>query len=86
MLAKVAEMHALRMACPEELAQSYIEEEQEQEIEKPKIQIEEHKTKLKAIQNIEELKTIWASLPAEAKKELEELKNELKAKYENKSV
>lgn len=27
MLAKVAEMHALRMACPEELSQSYIEEE-----------------------------------------------------------
>lgn len=27
MIAKVAEMHALRMACPEELSQSYIEEE-----------------------------------------------------------
>lgn len=27
MIAKVAEMHALRMACPEELGQSYIEEE-----------------------------------------------------------
>lgn len=27
MLAKVAEMHALRMACPEELSQSYTEEE-----------------------------------------------------------
>src|SRR3981189_3634379 len=27
MIAKVAEMHALRMACPEELAQSYVEEE-----------------------------------------------------------
>lgn len=31
MIAKVAEMHALRMACPEELSQSYIEEELEQE-------------------------------------------------------
>lgn len=27
MIAKVAEMHALRMACPEELSQAYIEEE-----------------------------------------------------------
>jgi hypothetical protein len=32
MLAKVSEMHALRMACPEELAQAYIEEEMESEI------------------------------------------------------
>ncbi len=29
MIAKVAEMHALRMACPEELSQQYIEEEME---------------------------------------------------------
>lgn len=32
MIAKVAEMHALRMACPEELAQAYVEEEMEREI------------------------------------------------------
>ncbi len=32
MIAKVAEMHALRKACPEELAQSYIEEEFDKEI------------------------------------------------------
>lgn len=31
MIAKVAEMHALRMACPEELSQSYIEEELERD-------------------------------------------------------
>jgi hypothetical protein len=31
MLAKVAEMHALRMACPEELSKEYIEEEFEME-------------------------------------------------------
>jgi hypothetical protein len=31
MIAKVAEMHALRMACPEELAQTYIEEEMDKE-------------------------------------------------------
>lgn len=32
MIAKVAEMHALRKACPEQLAQAYIEEEFEKEI------------------------------------------------------
>lgn len=32
MIAKVAEMHALRMACPEELSQAYSEEEVEKEI------------------------------------------------------
>lgn len=30
MIAKVAEMHALRMACPEEMSQTYIEEEFDQ--------------------------------------------------------
>lgn len=37
MIAKVAEMHALRMACPEELSQSYIEEELEAENRVPRI-------------------------------------------------
>lgn len=32
MIAKVAEMHALRMACPEELSQTYVEEEMEKEV------------------------------------------------------
>lgn len=32
MIAKVAEMHALRMACPEELSQAYVEEEMEREV------------------------------------------------------
>ncbi len=31
MIAKVAEMHALRMACPEELSQTYTEEEMEKD-------------------------------------------------------
>lgn len=33
MIAKVAEMHALRMACPEDLSQAYVEEEFERESE-----------------------------------------------------
>ncbi len=36
MIAKVAEMHALRMACPEELAKQYIEEEIEIEDKNPR--------------------------------------------------
>lgn len=35
MIAKVAEMHALRMACPEVTAQMYIEEEMEREAQNP---------------------------------------------------
>lgn len=42
MIAKVAEMHALRMACPEELSQQYIEEEMQLEHqESPQSRIEE---------------------------------------------
>lgn len=89
MLAKVAEMHALRMACPEELAQVYLEEEYEQDTVKAEIEeenkektIAENKTKLESCKNIEELKTVWASLPAEIKSALEETKETLKMKYE----
>lgn len=81
MISKVAEMHALRMACPEELSQMFTEEEVT-EI-KPAVVVQnfdEHKTKLGEAKNIDELKTIWASLPAEAKTELAGLKDELKTK------
>lgn len=83
MIAKVAEMHALRMACPEEMAQSYIEEEYQKEKVEVVINIEEHKAKLEQCKNLEELKTIWASMPAQAKTELATLKEELKKKYES---
>lgn len=84
MIAKVAEMHALRMACPEVLAQAYIEEEMEKGavIEKPevKIDIEQYRAKLEACKTLGDLTTVWLSLPVEAKKELEALKNEMKTK------
>lgn len=93
MIAKVAEMHALRMACPEELAQSYLEEEYEQDIVKGEIvednkqkQIEESKLKLEECKNIEELGFVWASLPAESKQALKDVKDNLKIKYENPTV
>lgn len=84
MLAKVAEMHALRKACPEELSKTYSEEEMQSEIkEVPSIDLDSFKTKLEATTNLEELKTIWSSIPIQAKQGLETLKEELKNKYEN---
>ncbi len=83
MIAKVAEMHALRMACPEELSQSYVEEEMEKEIEKPVIDLEQYKVKLEATTTLEELRSVFASLSGEAKKELRPLADALKKKYEN---
>jgi len=92
MLAKVAEMHALRMACPEELAQSYVEEEMERaerkdgQVIRPTVDLKECEAKLKATKSLEELKTVWAALPAEAKgdKSILDLKEGLKAQYEGK--
>lgn len=83
MIAKVAEMHALRMACPEELSQAYLEEEfakGESVKEIPSVDIEGYKAQLEACMTLEELKKVWPSLPILVKTELEGLKNELKTK------
>ena len=82
MIAKVAEMHALRMACPEELAQNYVEEEMHSEIQaKPVVDIFECGEKLEATKNLDELKKVWADLPQEAKADLKKLKNKMKKKH-----
>ena len=85
MIAKVAEMHALRMACPEEMAQMYVEEERERETAKEAavIDITAYETKLREVKSLDELKTVWANIPVQAKQSLETLKNELKDKYAN---
>lgn len=79
MIAKVAEMHALRMACPEELAQTYIEEEMEKGaiIEKPEVKIdtEPYRAKIESCQTVDELKSVWLPIPPEVKSLLEDLKN-----------
>lgn len=70
MLAKVAEMHALRMAFPEELAKSYIEEEQtptqnatvEVVIDYVGIQAQ-----FDACDTIEAVREVFSKLPQEAK-------------------
>ncbi len=60
MIAKVAEMHALRMACPEELAQVYIEEDYQAEaiIVDDKI-TEEIKKQIDEAKTVEDLKVIY---------------------------
>jgi len=84
MIAKVAEMHALRMACPEELGEAYAEEEFEQnavvqEHKVVEIDTTEAQKKLIACKTLPELQSVWVGLTAQEKKELEPLKNEVKA-------
>ena len=89
MIAKVAEMHALRAGFQEEMAQSYIEEEMEKEKglkTPPEIDLNELTEKLKATKTAEELKNVWVSIPAKAKVALDGLKKELKKQYENPKV
>lgn len=83
MIAKVAEMHALRKACPEEMSQVYTEEEIEKESDKKleHIDIATFENKLNAVKNFEELKSVWSSMPFEAKTALQGLKDTLKLKF-----
>lgn len=48
--------------------------------------LEEYKELLESSQNLEELKTNWASIDGTFKKELEEIKNLVKQKYESKAI
>lgn len=86
MIAKVAEMHALRMACPEELDKAYIEEEIGKEEIEERVIIndiaEEIRQKMEAAESKEELKKIWGNCPNDIKAELESLKEKLKNKFD----
>lgn len=84
MIAKVAEMHALRKACPEELAQEYIEEEMQREatVVVQEVNMSDWETKLRGCKKIEEIKSVWASMPQQAKGKLKGLKDELKVGLE----
>lgn len=82
MIAKVAEMHALRMACPEELSQSYLEEEVQIDMtSKVEMDMDSYKEKLEATKDIEELKRVWSAIPIEAKTKLADVKEAIKAKF-----
>lgn len=90
MLAKVAEMHALRMACPEELSQAYVEEEKESEIVHADVvvlTIEDYEKRLRSATTTEELRNAWALIPKEFHGDLREVANGLKKTLiENKTV
>jgi len=58
MIAKVAEMHALRKACPEEMAQVYVEEEY-QKPETTEANVMDYMEEVENINTIEELKTYY---------------------------
>ena len=89
MIAKVAEMHALRKACPEELAQSYVEEEIERETrvihDLQVVDVTEWKQKLEVCQSLETLNRTWADMPGDAKVALKEKYNEIKGFIESAS-
>lgn len=64
MIAKVAEMHALRMACPEELSQTYVEEERQADtVTVASVDVtdipDQLRVKVKEAKTEAELKTIW---------------------------
>lgn len=84
MIAKVAEMHALRKACPDELSQLYTEEEFAKEKgELPPFDVEPHYQRLAAASDMQDLQTIWASMPIQAKQDPRciTLKDELKRRF-----
>lgn len=73
MIAKVAEMHALRKACPEELAQVYVEEEMQHGPVKVEARdvtpqdYSEQEEMLLSIVSLPKLINYYADLPSEAK-------------------
>lgn len=82
MIAKVAEMHALRSAFPEEMAKQYIPEEMAKNItEEPEEDFSEFETKMKESKNEQELKSVWASMPQKAKAQFKDLAIELKSTF-----
>ena len=49
-------------------------------------EVEEWQAKLEGVKNAVEVKNVWIGIPAHIKKPLEEIKNNLKAKYEKKET
>lgn len=70
MIAKVAEMHAYRKACPEELSQSFVEEEfqkAEAPVHAVALDLDEHRLKVQSCMTLEDLERVWADIPGDAK-------------------
>lgn len=87
MIAKVAEMHALRMACPEEMKEMYAEEEYQQSMiidEEEILDTNEVENKIVSCETMAELMSIWGSLSPKEMQKLEPLKTEMKVSIERK--
>lgn len=75
MIAKVAEMHALRKACPEALGEMYAPEEVEKPeapIVVPSWDLDELRVKVQSCMTLEDLERVSADLPAEARTALKD--------------
>lgn len=85
MIAKVAEMHALRKACPEELSQSFVEEElarADAAVTVPAFdtaQLAQYTAWIKDCKTKEELERVWADIPGDYKARLKDAMEEVKA-------
>lgn len=81
MIGKVAEMHALRKAFPEELAKSYVEEEyQKQEpVRAHAIDVTRYENLLHECKSTESLEIVWADMPGDAKSALKKVFEEMRA-------
>ena len=82
MIAKVAEMHALRKACPEELAQAYVEEEMREDkiIHVDAVSVESCTESLMEAKNLDELRDAWAKVPQSFQSQVLVIKEEMKKK------
>lgn len=83
MIAKVAEMTALRAACPEELSQAYVEEEYQKEIVHENVvditDYSEREAELREIKTLAKLSDFWKKTTPAEKIALKDAKNEMKA-------
>jgi hypothetical protein len=83
MIAKVAEMHALRKACPEEFSQIYVTEELDTKgvpVPSDPVDPSEFEARLRSAKTMEDLLREWSALSGDMKIKLEAVKNEMKAK------
>ena len=83
MIAKVAEMHALRKACPEELSNSFVVEEMEQEQADVSTALPtgEWEDKLRKAKTLPAFQKVCAAIPAGVRNELGDLIETLKTEY-----
>lgn len=84
MIAKVAEMHALRSAFPEEMAKQFIQEELQKEVivAEEVVNVDDWKIKLEASICLEELQSVYANMPVKAKTELKGLAQKMKKDFQ----